>query len=344
MPTPEVSIVLPVYNAAAYVAEAVGSILAQTFGDFELLLVNDGSTDGSRDVLASFKDERVRILDQENRGLVATLNRGVREARAGWVARMDADDVSLSGRLAAQVQHLRRNPEIGLLGGFVSTIDEGGRVLADVVPFPETHEQIWASIGRRPWVMCHPTVVFRRDLALEAGLYDPAYRHAEDAEFFARFMTRHRAANLPEVVLRYRLRPDAVCGAFKEHGRVNAVLVAKVIDRWKPGEPFRASEQERRQADGEIERSSRRVGPRAARSIYHCRVGRELLRGRRWGGAMRSYARAMIQTPWSATPYVGLAAACLRVGAGRMAPAGASPGVSTAVKAGPAAVLAEGGR
>src|SRR5687767_9206093 len=118
MSFPAVSIVLPVYDAVAYVAEAVRSILAQTFGDFELILVNDGSTDGSRDVLAGFKDYRIRILDQQNLGLVAALNRGIREARGEWIARMDADDVSLPGRLEAQITHLRRHPEIGLLGGF----------------------------------------------------------------------------------------------------------------------------------------------------------------------------------------------------------------------------------
>lgn len=315
MSTPAVSIVLPVYNAAAYVAEAVESMLAQTFGDFELIILNDGSADGSRDVLAGYRDARIRVVDQPHRGLVETLNRGIREARGEWVARMDADDASLPARLALQMQYLRDHPETGLLGGFVSTTDDTGRVLADVVTFPRTHEEIWRALGRRPWVLCHPTVVFRREWAIEAGLYDPAYRHAEDAEFFARFMTRRRAANLPEVVLKYRLRPDAVSSEFRGHGRVRAELVAKVIDRWKPGEPFRPTDAERAEAEALIARGSRSVGERAAQSIYHCRVGRELLRGGRWGGAAKSYARAMLQRPWSVMPYLGLAAASLRMGA-----------------------------
>src|SRR5688500_15993037 len=315
MSKPVVSIVLPVYNAAAFLAEAVQSMLAQTFTDFELIAVNDGSTDGSREVLAGFRDDRVRLIDQPQQGLVETLNLGIREARGEWVARMDADDVSLPARLALQVQYLRRNPEIGLLGGFVSTIDAGGRVLADLVRFPLAHEEIWRSLGRRPWVLCHPTAVFRREWALEAGLYDPAYRHAEDAEFFARFMTRRRAANLPEVVMKYRLRPDAISCEFSGHGRINARLVAKMIRRWKPGEPFRATDVERAEADARIARTPRGEGDRAVRATYHCRVGRELLRGGRWGGAARSYARAVVDRPWSPTPYLGLAAASLRVGA-----------------------------
>src|SRR5688500_15519812 len=122
MSKPVVSIVLPVYNAAAFLAEAVQSTLAQTFTDFAVIALHDGSTDGSREVLAGFRDDRVRLIDQPQQGLVETLNRGICEARGEWVARMDGDDVSLPARLALQVQYLRRNPEIGLLGGFVSTI------------------------------------------------------------------------------------------------------------------------------------------------------------------------------------------------------------------------------
>jgi hypothetical protein len=202
-----------------------------------------------------------------------------------------------------------------LLGGWVSTIDEAGRPLADVVPFPVTHEELWHSIGRRPWVMCHPAVVFRRDAALAVGLYDPAYRHAEDAEFFARLMTRYRAANLPEVVLRYRLRRGAVSGAFKDHGRVNAELVRRVIDRWRPGEPFAATPAERAAADAQIADGATRVTARGAASTYHCRCGRELLRGARWGRAMAAYARAASarRRGWRRTR--GWAAAVLRAGA-----------------------------
>ena len=316
MSTPRVSFVLPVYNARDYLAVAVESLLAQTFGDFEVLAINDGSTDGSRDVLAGYAhDARVRILDQPNQGLVATLNRGVREARAPWVARMDADDVSLPRRLERQMAHAAARPDLALLGGWVATIDEAGRPLADVVPFPVAHDELWRLIGRRPWVMCHPAVVFRRDAALAVGLYDPAYTHAEDAEFFARLMTRYRAENLPEVVLKYRLRRGAVSGAFKDHGRVNAQLVRQIIDRWQPGEPFAATPAEQAAADALIAAGATRVTARDAAGTYHCRCGRELLRGARWGGAMAAYARAAFSTPTRLAAYKGLAAAVMRAGA-----------------------------
>jgi glycosyltransferase involved in cell wall biosynthesis len=315
MPSPAVSFVLPVYNARDDVADAVRSVLAQTWTDFELLLIDDGSTDGSGDVLRSFNDPRIRVLTQENRGLVPTLNRGIEEARGTWIARMDSDDLCLPHRLQKQMDYLAANPDIALLGGWVATIDEGGALLADVVPFPVSHEELWSTIGRRPWVMCHPAVIFRRDAAIDVGLYHPAYKHAEDAEFFARMMTRYRAANLPEVVLKYRLRPGAVSGAFKDFGRVNAELVRKIIDRWKPGEPFAATPQERAEADALIAASHKKVGPRDVAATYHCRRGRELLRGARWGRALLAYGRAALATPLRAEVYKGMGAALLHAGA-----------------------------
>jgi glycosyltransferase involved in cell wall biosynthesis len=317
MSTPKVTVVLPVYNAEAHLAAAVESVLGQTFADLEVLAVNDGSTDGSRDVLARYAaaDPRVRVIDQPNRGLIEVLNRGVREARGAWVARMDADDVCLPRRLERQMAHLAAHPEIALLGGWVATIDEDGRLLADVVPFPVTHDELWASIGRRPWVMCHPAVVFRRDAGIDVGLYDPAYKHAEDAEFFARLMTKYKAATLPEVVLKYRLRRGAVSGQFKDHGRVNAALVGKLVERWRPGDPLAATAEERAAADTEIAAGAKAVGPNDAASTYHCRCGRELLRGARWGRAMAAYAKAAAGTPMRLEAYKGLAAAALRAGA-----------------------------
>ena len=314
MSSPSVSFVLPVYNAGEHLAAAVESVLTQTYRDFEVLAINDGSTDGSRDVLASFKDDRLRILDQPNNGLVATLNRGIREARGPWIARMDSDDVCLPHRLQRQMAHLTANPDMALLGGYVATIDEQGELLADVVPFPVSHDELWQAIGVRPWVMCHPAVVIRKQAAIEAGLYDPAYKHAEDTEFFARLMTKYRAANLPEVVLKYRLRQGAVSGQFKDHGRVNAALVGKIKARWKPGESFASTAEERAAAEAEIGASATKVGPRDAASTYHCRCGRELLRGARWGKAIAAYTRAALGTPTRMEAYKGLAAAVLRAG------------------------------
>lgn len=316
MPTaPRVSVVLPLYNAQDYVADAVRSVLAQSFSDFELLILNDGSTDRSRAVVGEFADPRIRIIDQENRGLIATLNRGLELASAPLVARMDADDVCMPNRLAEQYGFLQAHPAVSLLGSFIETLDEDGRTLAPVVPFPQEHEQIWASLGRRPWVMCHPAVMYRRDAALAAGGYNPAFAHAEDVEFYARMMTAGRAANLPAVLLRYRIRRSAVSGTAADRGRLNAVRVAERIDRWKPGEPWNAIDAGDAGSASAPAAADRKPTPEQIEARYHSRVGRELLRGRQWRRAAGAYLSAIRRQPLDWTAYAGLAAAALHKGA-----------------------------
>ena len=314
---------MPAYNAAAYLDEAVRSVLAQTFTNFELLIVDDGSTDATPDLLAAHarSDPRVRVLRQPNRGVVAALNRALAECRGRYVARMDADDVSLPHRLEAQVRYLDTHKDVALVGAYVSTIDEVGEPLSSVVRFPLTHEALWASIGRRKWVMCHPSVMFRREVALASGLYREDFRHAEDVEYFARVMSGSRAATLPEVLLRYRLHRGAVCSRHRLHGRVNAQLVARIVDRWAPGEPFEPTPAERRAADEEIRRLAA-DRPGVGEAMYWLRVGRELLRDARYRPARRAYLKAARLAPWQAAPYLGLACAFLHVptGGSRRAP------------------------
>jgi len=311
---PKISVLMSVYNAEPHLNDAVKSVLAQNFEDFELLVINDGSTDASGQMLAAFTDPRIRILEQENRGLVPSLNRGIREARGQYIARMDADDICVPSRLKLQVDYLDTHLQIALLGGFVATMDEEGNPLAPMVRFPIRHEEIWSKLGRRPWVMCHPTVMYRRDVAVDIGLYNPAFAHAEDVEFFARLMSRYRAINLPEVVLQYRLRRGAVSVTRKDHGRVNAQLVAEMIAQWQPGQALSATQDQRRAADAAISASRRPVTRAEVEAMYQCRVARELLRGRQWQKAAKHYADATRHNRWDWLPYAGILCALLRIG------------------------------
>ncbi len=311
---PKVSVVMSVYNAAAYLPEAVQSVLAQTFSDFEFLIIDDGSTDESPAILAGFTDSRIQIITQENRGLIASLNRGIQTARGQYIARMDADDLCRPDRFQLQVDYLDQHPEIALLGGSVTTMDECKKPLAPRVMFPATHAQIWRSIGRRHWVFCHPAVMYRREAAIEVGLYNRDFAHAEDTEFFARLMTRYHAANLPDVLLNYRLSRGAVSFAKKDHGQINRELVAKIIDHWQPGEPFVPTPEERRAADQAIEASSRRISPAKAEAFYQRRIGREFLRGRNWQSARRHYLAAARSDPWNYIAYAGAVSAPLHIG------------------------------
>lgn len=206
---PAVSVVVPTYNAGRYIAEAVTSILNQDFTDFELLLVDDGSTDDTATVVQHFAtDSRVRLLRNErNLGLIATLHRAYAECRAPLIARMDADDICDPARLGRQVAFLHDHPEVSIVGGAIRFF---GNVAPNVFQFPTDHAAIRpAMLFYCP--LAHPALMFRREL-VDQGLirYDDAFRHAEDYHLWSRLLLRVTSANLPEVVLDYRLHAQQV--------------------------------------------------------------------------------------------------------------------------------------
>jgi glycosyltransferase involved in cell wall biosynthesis len=197
---------MPVYNAEPYVAQAVASIQAQTFADFEFLIVDDGSTDGSGAILEGFaaRDSRIRLIRRENRGLVASLNELIERARGRFLARMDADDVALPDRFALQVAHLEADPGCVLVGSRVEVIDAQGRPVT-VMGRALTHEAIVEGLlSEGSQLVYHPSVMFRRETLDQVGAYRPECFLCEDTDLFLRMAEVGRLANLAEPLLRYR--------------------------------------------------------------------------------------------------------------------------------------------
>lgn len=203
--TPPVSVLMPVYNAGRYVAEAVESILGQTYADFEFLIVDDGSTDRSRAILERYaaRDPRIRLVSRPNTGYAAALNELLGLARGELVARMDADDVALPERLLRQVNYLRAHPEVVCVGTAVHFIDGGGRFLRDGHPGMENEEiQERALAGDCP--LNHPSVMMRRAAVEVAGGYHPEFQPAEDLDLWLRLGEVGSLTNLPDVLMKYR--------------------------------------------------------------------------------------------------------------------------------------------
>ncbi len=208
---PLVSVVMSVYHPHPdYFPLAVQSILGQTLANLELIVVEDPSPRPGLPMLVSMTDERVRYLVNRVRtSAVAQRNRGVAEARGRFVAILDADDIAEPGRLREQVDFLRGNPEVGVVGSQIAVIDAAGRVRG-YRRFPTGHEQIVRAM-RRAVPLSHPSVVFRREVLEEAGGYSPAVYPAEDVELFFRLAKRGtRFANHPDPLVRYRLHPGQV--------------------------------------------------------------------------------------------------------------------------------------
>ena len=209
---PRVSVILPVRDGGAYLAGAVASILGQTFADLELLLIDDRSRDGAVAALAplAVHESRLRVLNNPGAGLVAALNYGLAEARGALVARMDADDVARPERLARQVAFLDASPDVALVGAQVAYIDAAGAPTGERSNFPTAPEAVSTALASRGCVIRHPTVLARKATLAAAGGYRPVCDRAEDYDLWLRLAERARLANLPEVLLDYRVHDGQI--------------------------------------------------------------------------------------------------------------------------------------
>ena len=203
-----VSVVLPVRNGEPFLREALESMVRQTHAELEIVVVDDGSTDGTEETLAAFRDERLRVVRQAPDGLVAALRRGVAETRAALVARMDADDVAEPTRIERQVELLDRRPEVGMAATWVAVIDERGNELRREV-LPTDHRDLSRRLLlRNPFQ--HGSVLLRRDALEAAGGYRDDYGANEDYDLWRRLAVAWELACVPEVLYRYRVHASAV--------------------------------------------------------------------------------------------------------------------------------------
>lgn len=202
---PPVSVLMTVYNAEPFLDEAVRSILDQSFGDFEFIVIDNASTDGSREVLASYSDPRLRVFhNTENMGPPRALNKGLHLAKGEYVARMDADDVALPDRLARQFDFMARNPHCAAAGTQIRLFDHNGKKI--YVPWMAVtqDEMRWKLMFTSP--LAHSSVMMRRDCVLEAGGYDERFRYAPDYDLWSRLALRgHRLANLDDCLALIRI-------------------------------------------------------------------------------------------------------------------------------------------
>lgn len=216
MSLPAVSIVLPVYNSEKYLREAIGSLLAQTFTDFELLIINDGSTDGSEEIIQSYSDERIiYIKNESNKGLIYTLNKGIELAKGKYIARMDADDVCLPMRLQKQFDWLEKYSTTAVVGCHVSFINDTGTVTGQWKEDLQTSN--YQSIRKKMvWENCiaHPTVMMRSNVIRQYG-YHQNQKNTEDYDLWLRMLADGNIIEkVPERLLLYRVHEASVTGSI----------------------------------------------------------------------------------------------------------------------------------
>jgi len=204
---PKLTVLMPVYNAEKYLNEAIESILNQTFSDFEFLIINDGSTDNSINIIKNYSDPRIILIDHEtNEIYMKRLNEGLNIANGEYIARMDADDISRPTRFEKQVKFLDENPEIGIVGTYWKTFGSSNK---EVKPLCKPDEVKVFSIFHSPFA--HPTVMFKKSLFDKNKLrYNENCHYAEDYDLWARALNCFNGANLDEVLLDYRVHSKNV--------------------------------------------------------------------------------------------------------------------------------------
>ena len=223
---PKVSVILPVYNGEADLQEAIDSVLAQTFTDFELIAINDGSRDGSGRILDALDDPRVRVVHQDNMGLALTLNRGIQLAGGEYIARQDADDVSMPERLSRQVAFLDANPACGLLGTW-SVIRQGDQDTQRGHRHPCDKGELQMRLLFDSFFV-HSSVMLRRSALTVSGPYptDPERNPPEDFDLWLRLARTHEIANLAEPLLIYRELPGSISRAKADLIQRRAIAIA----------------------------------------------------------------------------------------------------------------------
>ncbi len=245
---PRVSVVMTVYNDGPFVAEAIESILNQSWTDFELIIVDDGAMDDSVARVQEFHDPRIRLIRQSNAGLAAALNAGIRHARGELIARQDADDRSVPERFARQVDFLQKHPEVGLVGCSATVIDEQGQEVRPARLPTDDAELQRALVKGEGNPLMHGAVMMRKSAVEAAGMYRVEFRRAQDLDLWLRIAERWQVANLPETLYEWRRRRTSVgaqhwirhhdyarlarwCAVHRRRGRPEPELDVRLVAR-----------------------------------------------------------------------------------------------------------------
>lgn len=214
---PSITVLMSVYNSEAYLQEAIESILNQSFPDFEFLIVNDASIDRSRQIILSYQDPRIRLIDNpENLGLTKSLNKGLALAEGQYIARMDADDISHPQRLAKQLAYMEQNENVDVVGSWGWIVDDKGIVWGDLRPYVE-FEDIFVQLFFSN-CMIHSSTFFRKEVIMRLGGYDTAFVRAQDYGLWVKIISNlGKITNIPEYLVKYRNHHENITNQFFEN-------------------------------------------------------------------------------------------------------------------------------
>lgn len=227
MGVPLISVLMPVYNSGAFLKESIDSVLSQTFSDFEFIIINDGSSDNSEEIILTYKDSRIKYYkNEQNLGLISTLNKGIDLCNAKYIARMDADDICMPERLQKQYDFMESHAEVGVCGCDYIHFGKGKQI------YHKSHHSHDIILG---WMlfnssMVHPALIMRKDLLSNEKPYlNPKYKHVEDYELWSRLIFKSKFHNMPEPLLKYRIHASQVSKKYRGEQIENGNLVRRAL-------------------------------------------------------------------------------------------------------------------
>lgn len=229
----KITVVMAAYNAEKYLMEAVNSILEQSYRKFEFIIVNDGSSDSTAELLSSIQDSRVKVIHlKKNRGLAASLNKGIKESKGDWIVRQDADDISLPNRLEEQVKYVKTNPGVIMVSSLIQCINGRYKFSERELKREEEHFNVPLTTEHlennrfRCFHICHGTVMFSKKAFLKAGRYNSKIRLIEDFDLWSRMLPIGRIKKVPKVLYQYRMDPHSLQrrDMAKTFNQINIVL------------------------------------------------------------------------------------------------------------------------
>ncbi|MCY3725019.1 MAG: glycosyltransferase [Rhodobacteraceae bacterium] len=224
-----VSVIMPVYNSEHHVTEAIRSVLSQTYKNFELIIINDNSTDKSEEIIRSFNDTRIKLENlQTNVGVAQALNLGINISTGKYLLRMDADDICLKNRFASQVQFMTLNPNIAVSSG-EAIILENDKITNKILKPPRKHRDCLSTLVSGNSCIVHPATIMRRDVIFENNFYDPNFHHAEDYELWTRLISIYTFGNLAKKLIYYRRHAKNISFLQNDTQKTSTLKANKIL-------------------------------------------------------------------------------------------------------------------
>jgi glycosyltransferase involved in cell wall biosynthesis len=285
----KISVLTPVYNTEKYIAAAITSVLNQTFTDFELLIINDGSTDNSMEIVRRFTDPRIVVFNQPNLGVAAALNKGLQLAKGEFIARFDSDDICYPERLAQQYDFMKAHPDYVLIGSDADYMDETGEVIYYYKTPSHTSDEIHDVILKKcPFI--HSTVFYKTKVAIDLGGYDVKAHTFEDYLLWTKFIKKGKVLNFNRPLIAVRMNPHSVTIDERRRGQKFLSLRKQILIRGNE-----ISDNEERELSQALSNVSKSIYKHYS---YHLLLAKKFL----WNNHQPSKARQNIRKALSYKP------------------------------------------